>query len=179
MLVGIVIGLVIIVVLFAVIVALSPDGFRVTRSITIPASLVAIFPHVNDLHKWEAWSPWERMDPGMKKTFEGPASGTGAGYSWTGNKKVGAGRMTIAESRENELVRINLEFLKPFKATSTAEFTFKPGEKQTKVTWSTFGKNNFMAKVFWLVVDVDKMMGDEFEKGLANLKTVCAAPPER
>ena len=160
---------------FLGIVATRPSDFRVTRSTAISAPPPIIFAQVDDLTKWETWSPWDKMDPTLKKTFGRTSAGAGAGYSWIGNKKVGEGRMTIAESRPNEFIRIHLEFLKPFKATSTAEFTFKPEGDQTIVTWSTFGKNNFMAKAFWLFVDLDKMMGGEFAKGLAQLKLLAEA----
>jgi hypothetical protein len=112
------------------------------------------------------------MDPVCKNTFEGAAAGTGAIFIWAGNKKVGEGRMTITESRPSELIRIKLEFLKPFKATNTAEFTFKSQGNQTLVTWSMSGKNNFMGKAFGLFVNCDKMVGGDFEKGLAAMKSV-------
>jgi hypothetical protein len=131
-----------------------------------------IFPHVNDLHQWEAWSPWAKMDPACKNTFEGSPAGTGAIFSWAGNKKVGEGRMTILESQPDQLIRIKLEFFKPFKATNTAEFIFKPEGNQTIVTWSMFGKNNFMGKAFGLIMNCDKMVGGDFEKGLAAMKSV-------
>jgi len=132
----------------------------------------AVFPQVNDLHNWEAWSPWAKIDPAMKTTFAGPAAGTGAIYTWVGNSKVGEGRMTITDSRLNERIQIKLEFFKPFKATHMAEFTFKPEGSQTSVTWTMSGKNNFMGKAFGLVMSCDKMIGSDFEKGLANLDEV-------
>lgn len=166
-----------IVVLLAV-VAMQSSDFRVDRKLLIPAPPAAIFAHVADLHKWVAWSPWERVDPGMKRTYSGPAAGNGASYAWVGNKNVGAGRMTITECRPNELVRIKLEFFKPFKATNTAEFTFQPqGDNETQVTWSMYGPKNFFAKAFHLVCNMDKMCGGEFEKGLANLKSVVTKSP--
>jgi hypothetical protein len=161
-----------IVVIFIIIVAMRPNEFRVTRSAGIAAPPENFFPHVNDLHIWEAWSPWAKMDPVCKNTFEGAAAGTGAIFIWAGNKKVGEGRMTITESRPSELIRIKLEFLKPFKATNTAEFTFKSQGNQTLVTWSMSGKNNFMGKAFGLFVNCDKMAGGDFEKGLAAMKSV-------
>jgi uncharacterized protein YndB with AHSA1/START domain len=162
----------ILVVLFIIIVATRPDDFRITRSGTIAAPPEKVFPHVNDLHKWEAWSPWAKMDPACKNTFDGSPAGAGAIFSWAGNKKVGEGRMTIIESRPGDLIRIKLEFFKPFKATNTAEFTFKGEGNQTVVTWSMSGKNNFMGKAFGLFMNCDKMVGSDFEKGLAAMKSV-------
>ena len=161
-----------IVVLFIVIVALQPNKFRITRSAGVAAPPEMIFTHVNDLHKWEAWSPWAKMDPACKNSYEGSPAGTGAILAWAGNKKVGEGRMTITESRPNELIRIRLEFFKPFKATNAAEFTFKPEGNQTLVTWSMSGNNNFMGKAFGLFMNCDKMVGGDFEKGLAAMKSV-------
>ncbi|HTQ52079.1 MAG TPA: SRPBCC family protein [Candidatus Acidoferrales bacterium] len=170
MLMTILISLAVIVVLLLILVATRPSDFRVTRSNAIAAPAEMIFAQVNDLHKWEAWSPWEKMDPALKKTFTGPPAGTGASYSWAGNNKVGTGRMTIMESHPGERIRIKLEFLKPFKATNTAEFMFKPEGAQTAVTWSMSGKNNFMGKAMGLVMNFDKMIGGQFEKGLAQIK---------
>ena len=162
----------IIIVVFVVIVALQPADFRITRSITVSASPETVFAQVNDFRKWEAWSPWAKLDPACKNSFSGAASGTGAAFAWEGNKKVGAGRMTITESRADNLIRIKLEFLKPFKATNTAEFIFKAIGGQTEVTWSMSGKNNFMGKAFGLLMNCDKMIGGDFEKGLAAMKSV-------
>lgn len=161
-----------IVVVLAVIVAKRPAEFRVTRMTAISASPGAVFAQVNDLHKWSAWSPWEKIDPALQRTFEGSSSGTGAIYRWAGNRRVGEGRMTITESRPSDLIRIKLEFLKPFKAANTAEFIFKPEGSQTTVSWSMFGKCNFMSKAFGLFMNMDKMIGGDFEKGLVCLKSV-------
>src|SRR6185437_8137573 len=158
-----------IVVLLIIVVGARPSGFRVTRSARIEAPADIVFASVNDLHKWEAWSPWAKKDPNAKSTFSGADAGSGACMAWAGNKEVGEGRMTIIESRPKELIRIKLEFLKPFKATNTAEFNFKSLGDQTEVTWSMFGKNNFMGKAFHMFIDCDKMIGRDFEKGLANL----------
>ncbi|PYN58643.1 MAG: polyketide cyclase, partial [Candidatus Rokuibacteriota bacterium] len=134
-------------VVFVAIVAMQPSEYRVARTVRISASAPAVFAQVNDFHKWEAWSPWAKLDPAMKQTYEGAPAGIGAIYRWAGNNEVGEGRMTLTESRPSELVRITLEFLKPFAGTSIAEFTFKPEGNQTAVTWSMTGKVNFMAKV--------------------------------
>jgi len=175
MLKKILIGLAVIVVVFVVIVALQPSEFRVVRSATISAPPPAIFAEVNDFHKWEAWSPWAKLDPAAKSSFDGPAAGTGAIFNWSGNNEVGEGSMTITESRPSDLIRIKLDFTKPFEATNTTEFTFKPEGNQTVVTWSMFGENNFMAKAFGLLMNMDKMVGGDFEKGLAQLKSVMEA----
>lgn len=166
------IAIVFVVVLFLVIAAMQPAEFRLSRSTSIAASPAAVFAQVNDLHNWEAWSPWAKLDPKMQTTHAGATAGTGAIYSWAGNSKVGAGRMTILESRAPDLIRIKLEFLKPFTATNTTEFTFQPDGSQTTVTWSMAGTNNFMAKAFGLIVNCEKMVGHDFEKGLAQLKSV-------
>lgn len=154
-----------------VIVALQPAEFRVSRSTTIAAPAAAVFEQVNDFHKWDAWSPWAKIDPNMKKSHEGAPAGVGASYAWSGNDQVGEGRMTLTDSKPNELIRIKLEFLKPFAATNTTEFSFKPDGNQTAVTWSMSGTNNFIAKAFGLFMNMDKMIGGDFEKGLGQLKS--------
>jgi Polyketide cyclase / dehydrase and lipid transport len=153
----------------------QPNDFRITRTGSISAPASAIFPHVNTLQKWDAWSPWAKLDPNSKSTFEGPAEGVGAKMSWAGNNKVGVGSMTITENRPSDYIQFKLEFLKPMQATNTAEFTFTPEGNQTTVTWSMSGTNNFMAKVMSLVMNCDKMVGGQFEKGLADLKAVVEA----
>ncbi|MEX0703429.1 MAG: SRPBCC family protein [Planctomycetales bacterium] len=163
-------------VVFVVVVAMQPSEFRVERTATMSAPPSAVFDQVNDFHNWEAWSPWAKVDPDARFSFAGPTAGTGAVFTWAGNDKVGEGRMTITESRPHELVRIRLEFLKPFESTSTAEFTFRPEGDQTAVTWSMFGENGFFAKAFCLFADMDKMVGGDFEKGLAQMKAVVESP---
>lgn len=172
MAVKILILLAVILLALVVAIAMQPAEFRISRSATISASAATVFAQVNDFHKWTAWSPWEKRDPDLKRNYEGAESGTGAVYSWAGNNKVGEGRMTLTESRPTDLVRIRLEFLKPFKATNTAEFTFQPQGDQTLVTWSMSGRNNFVAKAMGLFMNMDKMIGGDFEAGLAQLKTV-------
>jgi hypothetical protein len=166
------IGLAVILVVFLIIVALQSPDFRVSRSATMSAPAPAIFAHVNDLHRWEAWNPWGKIDPAMKQTYEGAPAGAGAIYSWVGNSQVGEGRMTITESHASDLVRIRLEFFKPFKGTNIAELTFKPEGNQTAVMWSMSGTKNFMHKAVHLFMNMDKMVGGQFEKGLADLKTI-------
>jgi hypothetical protein len=171
----ILIAIAVIVVVFVIIVALQPSDFRVARS---AAPAPAVFAQVNDFHKWEAWSPWAKLDPAAKNSFEGPPAGIGAIFRWAGNHEVGEGSMTIIESRPSELVRIKLEFLKPFAGTNTAEFNFKPEGNQTAVTWIMEGRNNFIAKAFCLFMSMDKMVGGQFEKGLASMKSVVEAAPK-
>ena len=175
MLKKILLAVAVIILLFVIVVAMQPADFRITRSTTIAAPAETVFAHVNDFHKWDAWSPWAKLDPAMKQAYEGSAAGTGAIYTWDGNKDVGTGRMTLTESRSNELVRIKLEFLKPFAAVNDTEFTFKSEGNQTAVTWSMTGKNNFIAKAFSLIMNMDKMVGGDFEKGLAQMKTLAEA----
>jgi uncharacterized protein YndB with AHSA1/START domain len=175
MLIKVLIAIAVIVVVFAVIVVLQPSSFRVARSTSISAPPAVVFAQVNDFHKWEAWNPWGKIDPAMKQTYEGAPAGTGAVYSWAGNNEVGVGRMTITERRPNDLIRIKLEFFKPFAARSQSEFTFKPEGGQTAVTWSMTGNNNFMAKAVHLFMNMDKMVGGQFEKGLAQMKAVVEA----
>ncbi|HUC98909.1 MAG TPA: SRPBCC family protein [Candidatus Polarisedimenticolaceae bacterium] len=165
----------IVVVAFAGIVALRPSEFRVTRTARMRAPAPAVFAQVNDFHKWEAWNPWGKLDPAMKQEYQGARAGTGAVYAWAGNKEVGEGRMTIIESRPNDLIRINLEFFRPFAATNIAEFTFRPEGDQTAVTWSMRGKNNFMGKAIHLFMNMDKMIGTQFEHGLAQMKSIVEA----
>jgi hypothetical protein len=171
----ILIALAVIVVVFVVIVAIQPSDFRITRSAAIAAPPAAVFAQVNDLHNWEAWSPWAKLDPNAKSTYEGPAAGVGAAFTWSGNNKIGEGRMTIIESRPNELVRFKLDFLKPLKGTNTAEFNFKPEGNRTAVTWSMYGKNSFIGKAIGLFINCDKMVGGQFEQGLAQMKSVAEA----
>jgi uncharacterized protein YndB with AHSA1/START domain len=168
-----------IIVIFAVVVGLRPAEFRVVRSVAISAPPSAVFAQVNDLHKWEAWSPWAKLDPAMKQTYDGPPAGTGASQTWTGNHKVGEGTMTITESHPSDLIRFRLEFRKPFTAINTSEFTFQPEGNQTLVTWSMAGKNNFMSKAFGLFMNMDKMVGGDFEKGLASMKTIVENTPTK
>ena len=168
----ILLGLAVVVFLFLIVVAVQPSQFSISRSATVAAPPATVFAHVNDFHKWEAWSPWAKMDPNAKNTFSGPDAGVGAAFTWSGNKKVGAGHMTITESRPSELIHINLEFERPMKATNLSEFTFKPDGRKTVVTWTMSGKNCFMGKLFGLVMNCDKMIGGQFEKGLAQMKAV-------
>lgn len=168
----ILLALAVVVILLIVFITGQPDEFTLKREAKISAPREKIFPHINDLRAWEAWSPWAKLDPNAKNSFEGPASGVGAAMSWSGNKKIGEGRMIITESQAHELIGFRLEFLRPFKATNTAEFAFRAEGGHTRVTWSMAGKSNFFFKIFGLFVNCDTMAGRDFEKGLASLKSV-------
>ncbi len=172
MLKKILIGLAVLIIGLVIVVALQPGDFRITRSATIAAPPAAVFAEVNDFHRWQAWSPWAKLDPNAENTFEGAPSGTGAAFAWAGNNEVGEGRMTITESRPPELILMKLEFIKPFAAISTTEFTFTPEGDRTAVTWSMMGHNNFIGKAFSLIMNCDKMIGAQFEQGFANLKAI-------
>jgi len=161
--------------LFVIVIAGQPDEFKLSRSAKISAPAEKIFPHVNDLHSWDAWSPWAKLDPNAKPSFEGAASGTGAAMAWSGNCKVGVGKMTITESQPSSVIRFRLDFEKPMKATNMVEFTFLPDGAATIVTWSMAGKNSLGGKVFGLLMNCDKMVGTQYEKGLASLKAIAEA----
>jgi uncharacterized protein YndB with AHSA1/START domain len=175
MLKRILLGLVLVIALFAVVVALQPSQFRVARTSTISAPASRVFEQVNDFRSWERWSPWAKLDPAAKVDFEGPAAGQGAVFKWAGNDKIGEGSMTLIESRPAELVRIKVDFIKPFAGTSTSEFAFKPEGNQTSVTWATSGQHNFISKAMCMFMNMDKMVGGDMEKGLAQMKSVAEA----
>lgn len=160
-----------------VVIITRPEDFRITRSAVLPAAPAAVFAQVNDFHRWSQWSPWAALDPKAKISFFGPDSGPDASFAWSGNAEVGEGRMTIVESRPDERVGISLLFTKPFRATNYAEFTFRPERDGTRVTWTMTGQNNFLGKAMSLFVDCDKMIGAQFESGLANLGRAAAAAP--
>jgi len=160
---------------FVALVSSQSDDLTVTRSTTISAKPEAIFAEINDFHRWGAWSPWAKLDPEMKVTYAGPESGTGASYAWVGNSEVGEGKMTITESHPSDHVRINLEFIKPFASNNATQFVLEPDGDKTKVTWSMTGKKNFMTKAFCLIMDMDKLIGSDFEKGLVQLQSVAEA----
>jgi len=163
---------------FVIVVALQPADFRVERSVSIAASPAVVFSKVNDLRTWQEFSPWAKLDPNAKVTFSGPATGTGSSFAWAGNKEVGEGSMTITESRPHESVRFSLDFVKPFEGKSAVLFTFKPeGNQKTVVTWTMTGTNNFLFKAVGLFIDCDKMIGPQFEQGLASLKALSEKQP--
>ncbi len=168
----ILLALVAVVAVFCVYVALQPSAFRVERSTIIVAPTPQAFAEVNDFHNWDAWSPWAKLDPAAKATFEGPQAGEGAVLRWAGNENVGEGSMTLVESRPDERIRIRTDFVKPWAATSASEFTFKSDGPRTIVTWTMSGEHRFFEKAMCVFMNGEKMIGDQFEKGLANLKTV-------
>jgi hypothetical protein len=168
----ILLGVLILLIVFVVVVALQPSHYRIARSTTITAPPADVFAQLNDLHKFQDWSPWAKLDPEMKQTYEGAPTGAGAAYAWEGNKKVGQGRMSITESKENELVNMKLEFIKPFASVAATDFALKLEGNQTSLTWSMSGENNFMAKAFCMFMNMDKMVGGDFERGLAQLKEI-------
>lgn len=179
MLKKILIGVAAVLVLFVIVVATRPADFRIERSTTIAAPPAVVFEQVNDFHAWAAWSPWEKLDPGMKRSYGGPPSGAGATYDWQGNDDVGEGRMTIEKSAPPSTVGVKLEFIKPFAATNTTTFTFAEQGPGTKVTWAMEGTNGFFAKAFGLFMDMDKLVGADFERGLASMKAVAEAAAKK
>lgn len=175
MIAKILIVLAVLVVIFLVVAAFQPEDFRVERSIAISAPAAYAFEQVNDLHKWQEMSPYAKMDPAAKYIFTGPTAGVNAAMAWAGNSNVGEGKMTITESRPNELIKMRLDFEKPFKSSCAAEFTFKQSGDQTTVTWAMAGKKIFITKAMGLIVSMDKMIGGQFEDGLATLKKLAEA----
>jgi hypothetical protein len=165
------IGIVVVVLIVALVVFIRtrPDRFRVERSALIHAPADVVFSMLNDFHQWGRWSPYEKLDPNVTKRFEGPPSGPGSVYAWSGNSKAGEGRMTILESRPGELVSMRLEFFKPFAATNQGTFKLVASEQGTHVTWSVEGENTLMGKAFSAFLDMDALLGKNFEEGLANL----------
>lgn len=152
--------------------ATKPDTFRVQRTVNIKAPAEKIFPLIDDLHSWSAWSPFEKLDPAMKKTFSGSASGKGAGYEWEGNSRAGKGSMEITESTPPSKITIKLDFAKPMEGHNTAEFTLEGRGDTTDVTWAMYGPTPFISKLMQVFLNMDTLIGKEFENGLANLKTL-------
>jgi len=157
---------------FLIYAATRPDSFRVERTATINAPPERIFPLINDFQRWGAWSPFEKKDPAMKRTMSGVPSGKGAVYEWDGNKEIGQGRMEIVESVPPSRVTLTLDFTRPFKAHNIVDFTLEPRGNSTQVTWAIHGPSPFISKVMGIVLDMDQMIGKDFEAGLAALKTV-------
>jgi len=151
--------------------ATKPDVFRVTRSASIKAPAEKIQAQLADLHGWQAWSPWEKMDPAMKRSFGGAQKGKGATYAWEGNGNVGQGRMEITEAAADR-VAMDLDFVKPFEAHNKVVFALSPRGDTTEVTWSMVGPVPYFAKIMHVFLDMDRMVGSQFETGLANLKAV-------
>ncbi len=173
------VGLAAVILLFVGFVATRPSAFTYQRSAVLPVSADIAFPLVNDFRRWTEWSPWDGLDPQQRRTYSGPESGTGAGYHWVGNDQVGEGRMTITDSKRNEQVTIQLEFIKPFAATNTTSFAFSAAEGGTQVVWAMSGENNFISKAMGLFMDMDAMIGKDFERGLATLKDVAVADAQK
>jgi uncharacterized protein YndB with AHSA1/START domain len=169
------IGLAVLVLAFLGFVASRPADFRIERQISVAAPAGTVFPLVADFHRWAEWSPWEKLDPQMKRTLSGSPAGTGAAYHWVGNDQVGEGQMTITEASAASRIVIKLEFLKPFPSTSTTTFTFETAGKDTRVVWTMTGTNDFMGKAFCVFMDMDKMVGGDFERGLGALKRLAEA----
>ncbi len=165
----IVLVLVLLLAVLAVVIATRSAEMHVERTAVVNAPPEAVYAVINDLHQWGRWSPYDKRDPNMTKTYEGAAMGPGASYSWSGNNDVGAGRMTIVESKPGQLVTMKLEFTRPFSGTNTVNFKLVPAEGGTRVSWIMDGQKNFISKGMSMVMDMDKMIGGDFEVGLANL----------
>jgi uncharacterized protein YndB with AHSA1/START domain len=182
MLIRILIAVAAVILVFVLVAATRPAAFTITRSTNIAAPPAVVYAQVADLSKWPAWSPWAQLDPNQKVTYSGTPGQPGSGSAWSGNNKVGEGRMTLTEVRPPELVDIKLEFIRPFEATNQSTFNLAPSGPGTQVTWSMNGHNNFMSKAFSIFMNMDKMVGGDFERGLASLKEVSemaakAVPP--
>lgn len=172
------VGLVGLVVLFVLVVATRPTDFKYERSLSMPGTAASAYALVEDFHNWPRWSPWDGLDPNQKRTFGGAARGEGSIFEWDGNDKVGAGRMTITRAVPDQLIEMKLEFLRPFAATNHVALTVKPGEGragEVTVTWTMTGQNGFGQKAAGLFMDMDKMLGDDFSKGLSLMKGDLAA----
>jgi hypothetical protein len=161
--------------IFLIAAAMQPDRFTISRSIEIQSPPSRPFGLVNDFHQWRQWSPFEKLDPNLKRTFEGADAGEGAVYKWEGNSEAGVGKMTITESKPDEKVLVQLDFIQPMEATAAAQFDFVPAGDKTKVTWTMSGENSFVGKAMGLLMNMDKIIGQSFEEGLANLKDVAEA----
>lgn len=166
------IGVLAVIAVVVVLAMRQPDTFMITRTATVAAPPTVVHAYLNDFHEWSKWSPWEKLDPAMQRTFDGPQSGVGASYSWSGNSEAGAGKMVIKESVPGEKVGINLDFIKPFESRTITEFTLEPDGAGTNITWTMSGANAFLNKVMGVFVNIDKMVGPDFEKGLASIKTL-------
>jgi hypothetical protein len=172
MLKKIAIGVIAIIVIILGLALSQPNSFTVTRSTVIKAPADKIYPMISDFHNWSAWSPWEHLDPNMTRTFAGPSGGVGAVYGWEGNDQVGAGRMEIVNAATPAKVDIKLDFLKPFESHNSTVFLLEPQGDGTRVVWTMSGPSAFMTKLMGVFVSMDKMVGPDFEKGLASMKAV-------
>jgi hypothetical protein len=173
----IVIVLAIALMIVLILAAAKPDIFSVRRGTTVKAAPEKIFPLISDFHQWGNWSPYETRDPAMKRSYSGPASGVGAIYGWDGNKNVGSGRMEILDASAPAKIVIKLDFFKPFETHNTAEFTMLPQGDATNVTWVMHGPAPFMSELMQVFMNFDRMIGKDFEIGLANLKRLTENQP--
>lgn len=160
---------------FLAYIAVQPSAFAVRREAVIPAPPQAVFEQVNNFRNWQSWSPWAKLDPNAKATFEGPETGNGAMFSWAGNAEVGEGKMTIIEAVPNDFVRMRLDFTQPWPATNETIFTFKPEGDATRMSWEMKGNNGFLARVVCFFMDMDRTVGGQFEKGMANIADLLKA----
>ncbi|UUO08880.1 SRPBCC family protein [Blastopirellula sp. J2-11] len=170
--VGVVVALVILVVIVVIAAMMQPNEFTVQRSLPISAPPEIVFSHINDLKKWEAWSPWEKLDPDMRKTYTDNVVGEGASYSWDGDSNIGEGSLTIVKSTPDQQIDMDLKFIRPFACENDVVFTFVPNAGQTTITWKMDGKNTFFSKVMCLFMSMDNMVGSQFAEGLENLKKI-------
>ncbi|MFT3925545.1 MAG: SRPBCC family protein [Myxococcales bacterium] len=157
----------------------KPDNFSISRRALLKASPEALFPLVNDFHRWTTWSPWEKFDPNLQRTYAGPELGVGASYEWSGNNQAGSGKMTIQESTPNQRIIIELVFTKPMAATNRTEFLFTPKDGGTEVSWTMSGTNSFVKKLFLVFIDMEKFVGPQFEEGLKSLERVASGGGEK
>ena len=160
------------VLLFLVIVAVRKADYQLSRSILISAPPATVFPEINDLRRYHVWNPFSKADPAMMVNFEGSQTGPGAILDWSGNNRVGSGRMSIIESQPNDFIRVRLDFIKPFPSTADVEFTLLPQANGTLVTWGMSGQHSFIPKAMSVFMDFNKVIGGEFEKGLTELKRI-------
>jgi len=167
------------VVLLLAVIATRPSEFKVERSAVVAAPPAVAWAQVADFGRWPPWSPWAKLDPAMKTTIGGSAGAPGHSYEWSGNKQVGKGKMTVTAARPGERVDIDLQFLEPWEARNLTTFSFAPDGAGTRVTWTMSGKSGFVMKAMTLFMDMDKMVGGDFEKGLAGLQQVAAAEAAR
>lgn len=165
-----------IIVIFLIVAAIQPAEFSISRSVSINASPAKVYGIASNFQNWSKWNPWAAQDPSMKTTFEGPQSGSGAILSWSGNDKVGEGRMTITDAKPNESVSIKLEFIKPWTTTNQVDYAIKAESEGCSFSWTMSGKHQFIGKAISLLMNMDKMVGADFERGLASLKALAETP---
>lgn len=161
---------------FLIYVALQPAEFRIVRVGQIDADPATVFGMVNNMRTWNTWSPWMKLDPNAKLTYEGPEEGVGAGYTWDGKKNMGSGKLSILDSQPHEHVQLKLEFFRPFVCQNYVVFDLDPTPSGTQLTWVMSGRNNFIAKIFDVLINMDKMCGNDFEKGFENMNRLASTP---